>query len=308
MNSSRIAVETPPLGASCARRGGGEAVAVRGSGGSDARVHGEGLGEQLDDTHRDRHLGAGSTLTRLDAGAPDLDGRRVDRRAALEVRRSACAKRRSTAASTSRPSASRSDAVTGRVTTTGQRLRTPDMERASRLSVARSHRFSQRTCVSCGSSTPFVDAGSSRSVLAQEDGVVDAVVEVPFDSPAGSVDECRDLGLRHVALRPPRRDHVAVADPEVDVGMSAGLHGVTDEERARCGSTSPAAVRRRRLPSQEPPSPRLPHSNSTAAHSRSSGSSCRSARRTSRTPRRRHTSAAPGDESTAVTSSPRAWR
>ena len=70
-----------------ARRGGGEAVAVRGSGGSDPRVHGERLGEQLDDTHRDRHLGAGSTLTRLDAGAPDLDGRRVDGRAALEVRR-----------------------------------------------------------------------------------------------------------------------------------------------------------------------------------------------------------------------------
>ncbi len=139
MNSSRIAVETPPLGAS-------EHVAVAarpspsaGPAGRMRGVHGEGLGEQLD-AHPPRPsprrrwphthpVGRGCSGPRWSAGRRS--------RSARSTPHAPAANRRSTAASTSRPSASRSDAVTGRVTTTGQRLRTPDMERASPASASR---------------------------------------------------------------------------------------------------------------------------------------------------------------------------
>jgi len=62
------------------------------------------------------------------------------------------------------------------------------------------------------------------------------------------------------------------------------------------------------VPSQVPPRPMSPHSRSTAPHRRSAGESFRSPRRTSRAPRRPQTSAAPGEDATAVTSSPRSWR
>jgi hypothetical protein len=89
--------------------------------------------------------------------------------------------------------------------------------------------------------------------------VIVAVIQMHLDTPAGAFDQGSHLSGRNVVLRPPRCDQFPVADAEENSSLVVRSHRVAD--RTAPGVTSSASrVSRRRLPSQEPPRPRFPHS------------------------------------------------
>ena len=155
--------------------------------------------------------------------------------------------------------------------------------------------------------------------------MVDGRDPVRGDRPAGALDEGGDVGDRDVEQVPPRSGDLAVAEAEAGGARgrpAASLPAwwawewssvrsvgstVSATTTASSAQTAASRDRRARVSSWPPARPRLPHMSRTVAHRRSAGGSVRSASRASRTPRARHTSTAPGDTSTAVTSCPRSW-
>src|SRR5256885_534423 len=70
--------------------------------------------------------------------------------------------------------------------------------------------------------------------LAQEDGVIDAILELSLDLPAGALDERWNLICRYIPLPPPRRDDSVVMNAQSDRRAIGRGYGVSDEHRVWC--------------------------------------------------------------------------